>query len=77
MDMVEVIVKQHHQIFESETQLFRPRPTETSTFRRDAYYPPSGRGQGHVTHYRILPPPEISLQRLQVETSNFVHELAA
>jgi len=57
MDMVEVIVKQHHQIFESETQLFRPRPTETSTFRRDAYYPPSGRGQGHVTHYRILPPP--------------------
>jgi len=32
-----------------------------------------GRVNGHVTHFR---PPEISLQRLQLKTSNFVHELA-
>ena len=35
-----------------------------------------GRGQGHVTHFRIFTPLEISLQRMQLETSNFIHKLA-
>jgi len=29
-----------------------------------------------VTHFRILHPPEISLQRLQLKTSKLVHKLA-
>jgi len=38
-------------------------------------HPWKGHGQGHVTHFRILHP--LSVERLQLETSNFVHLLAA
>jgi len=38
-------------------------------------YPPIGRGQGHVTFLNFTPS-EISLQWLQLETSNFVRKLA-
>ena len=38
-------------------------------------YPPIGRGQGHVTFLNFTPS-EITLQWLQLETSNFVRKLA-
>jgi len=33
-----------------------------------------GAWSGHVTHYKILGAPIVSLERLNLESSNFVHE---
>ena len=38
--------------------------------------PWNGRGPDHVIHFRIFTPPEISLEWLKIESSNFVHVLA-
>jgi len=34
--------------------------------------PLKGRGQGYVTHYKFWDPPMMSLERLKLESSNFV-----
>jgi len=33
-----------------------------------------GAWSGHVTHYKILGAPIVSLERLNLKSSNFVHE---
>jgi len=35
-------------------------------------YPPSGRGQGHVTHFYIFGAQAISLEQKMLDISNFV-----
>jgi len=52
---------------------FKFRLTVASSSLLRTSHPWKGRGEGHVTHFSILPPPpEISLQRLELETLNFV-----
>ena len=47
--------------------MFKSQPTDDKLSLIGAW-------SGHVTHYKILGPPIISLERLNLKSSNFVHE---